>query len=101
MNKPSVVTAIVVLLLVLSGVAWAADADAGKLHYEQTCIACHGPGGISVVPIYPNLRGQKSQYLITQIKAYRDGKRADPIMAPMARDLTDTEIVNLSALKPD
>ncbi|HMN21971.1 MAG TPA: cytochrome c [Ottowia sp.] len=84
--------------------AQAADPAAGQAHYESTCVACHGPGGISVAPIYPNLAGQKEPYLVEQIKAYRDGSRVNAIMAPMAKNLTDTQIVNLaaylSALKP-
>lgn len=84
--------------------AQAADPAAGKAHYDSTCVACHGAGGISVAPIYPNLAGQKEPYLVEQLKAYRGGTRANPIMAPMAQNLTDTQIVNLaaylSALKP-
>ncbi len=77
--------------------AQAADPAAGKAQYEATCVACHGPSGISVAPIYPNLGGQKEQYLVEQLKAYRDGTRSNPIMAPMAKLLTNTHIANLSA----
>ena len=77
--------------------AQAADPAAGKAQYDATCVACHGPGGISVAPIYPNLGGQKEQYLVEQLKAYRDGTRSNPIMAPMAKLLTNTHIANLSA----
>lgn len=91
-------------LAAASPVALAADAAAGKAHYDGTCVACHGPAGISVAPIYPNLAGQKEPYLVEQLKAYRDGTRVNAIMAPMAKGLTDTQIVNLaaylSALKP-
>ena len=81
----------------LAASAQAADPAVGQAHYESTCVACHGPKGISVAPIYPNLAGQKEQYLITVLKEYRDGTRTNPIMAPMAKGLSDTDIGNLAA----
>jgi cytochrome c553 len=83
-------------LAAVAPLALAADPVAGKAQYDATCIACHGPGGISVAPIYPNVAGQKEPYLVEQLKAYRNGTRANAIMAPMARDLTDTQITNLA-----
>lgn len=77
--------------------AQAADPGAGKAQYEATCAACHGPGGISVAPIYPNLGGQKEQYLAEQLKAFRDGSRKNAIMQPQAQGLNDTQIANLAA----
>ena len=73
------------------------NASAGGKLYNATCIACHGPRGISVAPVYPNLGGQKHQYLVNEITAYRDGDRKDPIMAPMARHLSDEDIANLAS----
>ncbi|HKT32283.1 MAG TPA: cytochrome c [Gammaproteobacteria bacterium] len=78
-------------------VARAADPAAGQKLYSATCIACHGQNGISIAPIYPNIAGQKDQYLIAQLKAFRDGTRVNPIMSPMAKGLTDTDIANLAA----
>lgn len=75
----------------------AGDAAAGERQYDATCVACHGRRGISVAPGYPNLGGQKQQYLINEITAYRDGDRKDPIMGPMARHLSDAEIANLAS----
>ncbi|MCZ2104139.1 MAG: cytochrome c [Comamonadaceae bacterium] len=99
MNKHNVLTGAAVLLTVFyaASFAHAADPAAGKALYETTCVACHGPAGISVAPVYPNLGGQKEPYLVEQLKAYRDGTRANPIMAPMAKGLNDTQIANLAA----
>ena len=36
-------------------------------------------------------------YLTKQMKAFRDGRRKDPVMAPMAMALSDTDIEDLSA----
>lgn len=77
--------------------AQAADPAAGKAQYEATCAACHGPSGISVAPVYPNLGGQKGEYIVTQLKAFRDGSRKNDIMQPQAQGLSDTQIANLAA----
>ena len=83
-------------LLLLSGAATAADLDAGKAK-AAVCAACHGANGISVIPDYPNLAGQKVKYLQSAIKAYRDGERKNPVMSPMAAGLTDTDVENIAA----
>lgn len=74
----------------------AADIAAGKSK-SVTCAACHGNNGISMIPMYPNLAGQKEQYLVLQLKAFRDGERKNMVMAPMTAGLSDTDIANLSA----
>lgn len=80
-----------------TGVAQAAgDASAGKAK-AGTCAGCHGPAGISNNPLWPNLAGQKEQYLAKQMKAFRDGDRSDPMMSPMAKPLSDEDIANLAA----
>ena len=76
--------------------AQAADATAGKVKYDATCVACHGAAGVSVAPIYPNVGGQKEAYLVEQLKAFRDGSRKNPIMEPMAKGLSDVDILNIS-----
>jgi cytochrome c553 len=74
----------------------AGDAAAGKAK-AAVCAGCHGANGISMAPIYPNLAGQKEAYLAAQLKAFRDGSRANAIMAPMAKPLSDADIDNLAA----
>lgn len=75
----------------LAGTAQAQDMSIanGKI---ATCIACHTYTGISQQPIYPNIAGQHKAYLISSVKAYRDGHRKNPLMSPMAAGLTDEEI---------
>lgn len=82
--------------LLLTASAHAADAEAGKAK-AAACGACHGLNGISPNPIWPNLAGQKEQYLIAQMKAFRDGMRKNPMMSPMATPLSDADIDNLAA----
>ncbi len=83
-------------LLVASSSAMAGDVAAGKAK-SAVCAACHGATGVSMNPMWPNLAGQKEQYLAKQIKAFRDGTRKDPTMAPMVAALTDGDIANLAA----
>ncbi len=74
----------------------AGDPAAGQAK-AGTCVACHGPTGHSPSDVWPNLAGQKPGYLAKQLKAFRDGTRADPLMSPMAKPLTDADIDNLAA----
>lgn len=74
----------------------AADVAAGKAK-SMTCAACHGANGISPNDLWPNLAGQKAGYLAKQIKAFRDGQRNDPMMAPMVKNLSDEDVANLAA----
>ena len=80
----------------LSGAAHAGDPRIGQ-QKAALCAACHGANGISNNPLWPNLKGQKEQYLIKALKDYRSGARNDPSMSPMAKPLTDADIENLAA----
>jgi cytochrome c553 len=85
------------LLTLWSCVAAAADPADGKHLADASCAACHGRDGIGIIPLYPNLAGQKREYLIAQLRAFRDGTRKNPIMSPMAAHLTDAQIEDVSA----
>ena len=99
----SLVTSLAVAVIVTSGSAAAADVEAGKAKAAM-CSACHGMQGISLIPTYPNLAGQKAMYTKMQLVAFRDGTRKNPVMSPMAASLSDADIENLAAyyasLKP-
>jgi len=95
MNRLQIAAA-AALGLVLAAPSLAADIDAGKAK-AATCAACHGADGISPNDLWPNLAGQKQGYLKKQMKDFRDGKRSDPMMTPMAKPLSDDDIANLAA----
>jgi len=61
------------------------------------CAACHGVDGNSINPIWPKLAGQHEAYLAKQIRAFRDGVRVDPTMAPMVATLTEEDIDDIAA----
>ena len=82
-------------LLLTSSLAQAGDLEAGKKK-SATCAACHGAVGISPNTSWPNLAGQQKAYLIKQMKDFREGKRNDPWMSPMAKPLSDEDIEDLA-----
>ena len=85
-----------VLGFTLSFSVWAGDEAAGK-QKAATCVACHGPNGISVNPLWPNIGGQKEQYLFKQLMAFHDGQRQDPLMTSVARTLKEQDMRDLAA----
>lgn len=59
------------------------------------CAACHGPAGAGMPAQYPRIAGQFAEYTEAQLKAFRDGGRAnDPnkMMRMIALKMTDVEI---------
>lgn len=61
----------------------------------QTCTACHGPGGNSAMPEVPILAGQTSRYIYLQLRDFKEGRRSNELMSPMAKDLTKEEMLAL------
>jgi cytochrome c553 len=55
------------------------------------CVACHGADGIAVNPDAPNLAGENTVYLDTQLKAFRSGRRQNEQMSPVAAALDDAQ----------
>ncbi len=76
--------------------AVAGDADAGRAK-AAICAGCHGPDGISINELWPNLAAQKEAYLIKSLTDYRDGGRVEANMSPMAQNLSDEDIADLAA----
>ncbi|MGB0494801.1 MAG: c-type cytochrome [Kangiellaceae bacterium] len=74
----------------------AGDVAAGKAK-SAICAACHGANGISTIPMYPNLAGQKATYTAKQLRDFKSKTRKDPVMAGMVAALTETDIVNIAA----
>lgn len=60
------------------------------------CGTCHGPDGNSINPMFPRLAGQHADYLVRQLKAFKEETRGDPYaiayMWGMASGLTDDTI---------
>jgi cytochrome c553 len=90
------ITLAIAATVMFTSPVFAGDAAAGKAKTGM-CAACHGAAGISAVPMYPNLAGQKEAYIAKQLKDFKAGKRKDPVMAPMAMALSDEDIANIAA----
>jgi cytochrome c553 len=61
----------------------------------QVCATCHGPNGNSADPQYPILAGQSWRYVYIQLRDFKEGRRKDAQMSPMAADLTRDEMIEL------
>jgi cytochrome c553 len=72
-----------------------ADAEAGKAK-AQVCVACHGPMGNSTNPDYPILAGQTARYIYLELKDFKEGRRSDPRMSPMAANLSREDMQDLA-----
>ncbi|MEW6983864.1 cytochrome c [Colwelliaceae bacterium 6471] len=90
------ITLAVAATVMMASPVFAGDVAAGKAK-SGVCAACHGAAGISAIPMYPNLAGQKEAYLAKQLKDFKSGARKDPIMAPMAMGLSDEDVANIAA----
>ena len=60
------------------------------------CQACHGVDGVATFGPAPNLAGQKADYLVAQLSAFRNGTRKSDFMNPIATQLSDREIAELA-----
>ncbi len=72
------------------------NSAAGKVLAEN-CSACHGETGISTNPAWPSIAAQKPGYLVNVLKAFKAGLRKDPMMAGVARGLSDANMADLAA----
>lgn len=81
------------------------DAAAGEALYSNgdasrgvtACITCHGPKGQSAVGTWPKLSAQHAAYTAKQLKNFKEGTRANPVMMGMSATLTEQDMQNISA----
>ena len=64
---------------------------------RAVCSACHGLNGVSVTDAIPNLAGQKSAYLASQLRQLKDGTRKNAVMGAIAAQLSPDDIANVAA----
>jgi cytochrome c553 len=77
--------------------ALARPSDAGAA-LATSCAACHGRDGRAVDPkVYPDLAGQSAAAIYKQLYDFKHGSRVDPVMAPLAKALSDEQMVAVSA----
>lgn len=73
---------------------------AGNVLAVQVCASCHGVKGQSQSPMVPILAGQQREYIVNQLRDYRDHTRSNKYavqyMWGMAGSLTDKQIQELA-----
>jgi cytochrome c553 len=74
--------------------------DARRGHdLSYTCMGCHAiPNYKNVYPTYsvPKLRGQRPEYLIAALKAYKSGERSHGTMHSQASSMTDQDMADIA-----
>lgn len=95
--KPSLFGAMIIgLCSLMTSSLFAADTDAGKSK-SIICAACHSADGNSVNGVWPKLAGQHATYLSKQLREFKNGTRADPIMQGMSAALSNEDMDDISA----
>lgn len=93
-------TLLLSLLLVAGGVHaqdQTPDLAKAKQLAESVCAGCHGADGNAPAPTFPKLAGQHPDYIAKQLKEFKSGVRANPIMTGMAAALEEADMKALGA----
>ena len=69
--------------------------EAGKTA-AAGCAGCHGETGVSKTPGTPSLVGLDPKYLVTAMKAYKNGQRKNDLMTSMLATVSDTSVNNIA-----
>jgi len=85
----------IALASVLIATAAFAQDDAGIRAKAQTCAPCHGPNGNSENPVFPILAAQSWRYIYIELRDFKEGRRSDPSMSPIAADLSRDDMIAL------
>lgn len=86
-------------ILLTVSVQAAGDVAAGSVK-GQTCLGCHGIENYNnVYPTFhvPRLGGQHVAYLVSAMKAYKDGLRTHATMKSNVADLTEQDMQDIAA----
>jgi cytochrome c553 len=93
------------ILLSSIGLAQAASADKGQALVEKAnCASCHGAGlNAPILPAYPKLAGQYSDYIYYALRAYQVGNsnaqfgRNNAVMSSQVQTFTDADLKDMAA----
>jgi sulfide dehydrogenase cytochrome subunit len=78
-------------LALAAAAAQAQDAPAAR-SLAATCASCHGTEGRSATKDVASLAGLPKDYIVAQMKAFRDGARQATIMHQLAKGYNDAQI---------
>ena len=62
----------------------------------QLCATCHGADGLPVVEKVPIIAGQHKTNLLIVLQEYRKGERTSDLMSPIAKNLSNHDMVALA-----
>jgi cytochrome c553 len=71
------------------------SADAGKAK-AAVCRACHGANGVAPASMFPNLAGQRAEYLYWQLVEFKREARPDSPMTSQVANLDDATLRDLA-----
>ena len=71
--------------------------DAASRNLAAGCAICHGTEGRAVTKDVIQLAGLPKEHIVTQMKAFRDGKRPATVMHQIAKGYNDQQIDSLAA----
>lgn len=74
----------------------AGNVEAGSAK-SAVCQGCHGANGVSINPDWPNLAGIGAGYIVQQVHNFKEGKRQNPVMQPMAMAVSDDDLEDIAA----
>src|SRR5882724_12502371 len=94
MKRLWILSATVFSTLLASSALPAPSVEAGATK-AATCQACHGANGNSTNAEWPSLAGLGADYIADQLNNFKTGKRASPVMMPMAANLTAGDMADL------
>ena len=88
-------------LVVTSSFAQAAGDSTAGGKVMVKCQSCHGKDGLGkAMPVggeAPNIAGQKYDYLVHSLMAYKVGERKSAMMSLVVKKLSDEDIANVAA----
>lgn len=77
---------------------------AGEKLVNNLCSQCHGDKIIPFVQTYPNIKGQKSSYILKQLRDFKSDARQDLYMQSVVKSQSDKDLQDVAAfystLKP-
>jgi cytochrome c553 len=90
-----IASSVVAFVCAAASSAGAADATATEKK-AALCFTCHGPNGNSTNPVIPSLAAQPSQFISTQLIMFREGRRKNEQMSPVAATLSNADMNELA-----
>lgn len=96
-ESPVKITTLVALLALTASIDAVGETPSAADKARTLCAGCHGPAGVSVNPVWPNLAGQQAGYLAKSMRDFKSGARTEPTMAAIASTVGDAEIEALAA----